>query len=594
MSRCFTFLLLGAAQTKCFMNRIAFTLLTLLLGASMWGQGGQPIQTAPRGLSSIVGPNDTYHTPSISPGEYVPGELIVYFEKPDEKKIGKFRKDINDSTGWSFVSSSPLGHYALIRDVRKSKPGPTGPTPADGCSLIGDGNNLINSVGGGDGVDLNYVMGTDFVIHNNHFGTLAPCLPFGTTDVPDLTDYEADAYCSNQYELIPPSGSSPVHIGVIDGGVYSRFNLSNTSVSGIAVNQVIFPLTPDQSLGPDDFSIHGKAILSLIAGQFIKAGKEDNLSLSSYKVMDENLRATAFDVASAIEYAADPGTPTPQVLSISIGFQPLNCGIGTISDLKEDNILKLAIDEAEAHNIIVVTSAGNNGQDLGTTPQYPAAEQGVGNLLTVGALSCSGSGRSTWSNYSSSLVDLLTTGQEVNIVVNHCFQIMSGTSFSCPIVAAKAGLHISTQDSYNFSDVMCQLSSQTVPNSSAFYGAVDANAYQNNCIIVEPGNGGEDPDPGIEIDNPVGGVNVGQIPENIGGGFTVSPNPTGNNVRIMFQGQTGDNATLTIMDTGGNQVLEQPVRTATVDVDLSSFRPGIYFASVRSSNGVNTKRIVKR
>jgi hypothetical protein len=555
------------------MNRIAFTLLTLLFTSAIWGQTLSTNPTGATPLSSVAGPGDTYYGPAPAAGDHVPGQLVIHFNQPktDPSDQTAFKNDLTKENA-SLVAFSPMGGYALVQIDRLTNSN-------DACELIGEGNTLLEAIGAGDGGDLNYIMGTDYIDNASGRGY-------------NYEDYEINGECSSEYPIIPDidAGNALVRIGVIDGGMYARYG--RTKINEVTVYQKVFSSdgSTNSNLTPGDYSSHGRAILALISGTFRSQNLHSQLSLESYKVMDKNLRATVFDVASAMEYAAEDGRRRPQILTISIGFKPAFCSEYSDGGVVENSILREAIKTAQRYGILVFTSAGNDGRSLETHPQYPAATADVfTNVVTVGSISCYGDNPTVWSNFSSSLVDFLTVGDKVSIIDNGEENLMTGTSFSTPVVAAKAGLHIASMSSPSYpfrpTNVLCALYQQTVPSAFSLYGILDASAYRGEyCPIVTPGGGGGGP---VIID-PDGG-DLGTR-----GTLRISPNPVINKMSLAIGGDVWDGATLSLMDSGGNLIINKKVHSNKFDLNLDGLRPGMYWVSVRSSAGIETKRIVKR
>jgi subtilisin family serine protease len=130
-----------------------------------------------------------------------------------------------------------------------------------------------------------------------------------------------------------------------------------------------------------------------------------------------------FTLASAIDYA------------VSHGAQVINLSFGLYSD---SQIIRTSIQTAVAAGITVVASAGNHNVGI---PQYPASYPGV---ISVGATDIADT-KGTFSNFGAQ-VDVSAPG--VNVVSafpGGLFAVVSGTSFSAPIVAAEAALLRSLQ-----------------------------------------------------------------------------------------------------------------------------------------------------
>lgn len=107
---------------------------------------------------------------------------------------------------------------------------------------------------------------------------------------------------------------------------------------------------------------HGTAIAGVIAAQ----GNNDagisgvmwRAGLMSLRVLDNTGTGDIADAVEAIDYA------------VAHGARVINISWGTAG---ESLILKDAIERAMRHDVVVVCSAGNGGQNVETNPYYPAS-----------------------------------------------------------------------------------------------------------------------------------------------------------------------------------------------------------------------------
>jgi subtilisin family serine protease len=142
------------------------------------------------------------------------------------------------------------------------------------------------------------------------------------------------------------------------------------------------------------------------------------------------------DIANAIRYAVDNGA---QIISMSFGkdFSP------------EKNWVDDAVKYAEEHDVLLVHAAGNDKKNIDTTDNFPNPEFADGNgksnvFVTVGASGDPANGGvvAYFSNYGKKEVDLFAPGVEIYSTLpgQNNYGKLSGTSFSCPIVAGVAAL----------------------------------------------------------------------------------------------------------------------------------------------------------
>jgi len=143
-----------------------------------------------------------------------------------------------------------------------------------------------------------------------------------------------------------------------------------------------------------------------------------NAKLLPVKVLDSDGGGSLWNVIEGIHYA------------VSQGVDVINCSFG--STIKSA-VLEQAIDDAEAHQILVVTSAGNGGTD---TVLYPA---GYSDTIAVAALNDDNT-KADFSSYGGD-VDLDAPGVGiVSVYWTGDYASWSGTSFSAPMIAAEAAL----------------------------------------------------------------------------------------------------------------------------------------------------------
>jgi subtilisin family serine protease len=136
------------------------------------------------------------------------------------------------------------------------------------------------------------------------------------------------------------------------------------------------------------------------------------------RAFDDNGASNTFMIARAIRYA------------VHNGAQVINMSFGTPTDAA---VLRSAIAYAQANNVILTASAGN---DNTTVPQYPAGYSGV---LTTAATTLQDV-KAPFSNYGTT-IDIDAPGVNIiSTVPGNLYGIVAGTSFSAPIVAGTAAL----------------------------------------------------------------------------------------------------------------------------------------------------------
>ena len=142
------------------------------------------------------------------------------------------------------------------------------------------------------------------------------------------------------------------------------------------------------------------------------------------------------DIANAIRYAVNNGA---EIISMSFGksFSPQKSWV--------DDAVKFA----ESHDVLLVHAAGNDNENIDTADNFPnpvfADGTGrAGSFITVGANGdpTNGGITASFSNYGKKEVDLFAPGVQIYSTMpgGNNYGKLSGTSFSCPIVAGVAAL----------------------------------------------------------------------------------------------------------------------------------------------------------
>ena len=176
---------------------------------------------------------------------------------------------------------------------------------------------------------------------------------------------------------------------------------------------------------PYDRQDHGTHVAGIIARRPMvgrRRGAPTGARIMALRVADRDGIGTTEDLAAAIIYATSRGA---DIINLSVGYyQP--------SALLADALL-----EAEARGVLVVVAAGNRGEDLSTTPVYPASYNLPG-MLVVGA--ASGGGLAWWSGRGASVVDVAAPASAVSTVPFGKWARMTGTSQATAFVSRAAVL----------------------------------------------------------------------------------------------------------------------------------------------------------
>lgn len=186
--------------------------------------------------------------------------------------------------------------------------------------------------------------------------------------------------------------------------------------------------------GPD--AGHGTLCAGLIAANRNNGiginGVAENVLIMAIRVVPDGDERDK-DVALAIKYAVDNGA---NIINMSFGkaFSP------------QKKFVDDAIKYAEAHNVLLVHAAGNDGENNDTIEHYPSKFINDGtvanNMITAGAsnFTMDKNYPAIFSNYGMS-VDLFAPGVNISSTSpENKYSLTNGTSFSCPITSGVAAL----------------------------------------------------------------------------------------------------------------------------------------------------------
>jgi subtilisin family serine protease len=143
------------------------------------------------------------------------------------------------------------------------------------------------------------------------------------------------------------------------------------------------------------------------------------------------------DVANGIRYAVDHGA---NVINMSFGksYSPYK------------SVVDDAVRYADAHGVLMVHAAGNDGARLDTFPNFPSRNYLGGghptNWMEVGAVSWKGADSlvATFSNYGKEQVDVFAPGVDIKSTFpDGRYETISGTSMAAPVVTGVAALLMS-------------------------------------------------------------------------------------------------------------------------------------------------------
>lgn len=291
-----------------------------------------------------------------------------------------------------------------------------------------------------------------------------------------------------------PTGED-VRVAVIDTGIApSHPDLSGALACGHCWRDLV-----DQRPEPYDDNGHGTHVSAIIAGRghlqgnpleaYFPTGARGlapSVELIVAKAMNESGGGSDARVAEAIGWAIDPdGEPgtgdEPHILHLSLGVRAPRADSG---EVQTGSKTEDAVREAIERGILVVMSAGNQGQ------QGPAPPGNVDGVLAVGGMTSSGE-RLPFSNHGPG-VDIFAPGvilspwpqQLDEDGIKDGYTGLAGTSQAAPVVTGSLALAIDANPQLKLGgatkvkhmESMVRTTSQTANTSTGPLRMLDANA----------------------------------------------------------------------------------------------------------------------
>lgn len=191
-----------------------------------------------------------------------------------------------------------------------------------------------------------------------------------------------------------------------------RDNDENCAVDDI--NGVNF-VAPERAL-LDDHS-HGTHVAGIIQDNAIHKPK-----LLALKTHDQNGIGDIFRMTAAIYYARDEHA---RIVNMSTGYYG-----------QANQILRKAIEEMQADDMVFVASAGNSGRDVDSIEHYPSGYD-LDNIVAVASVkNINATEPELYSNYGQNTIDVLAIGTNViSTIPGDTLDTKTGTSMSAAVVS---------------------------------------------------------------------------------------------------------------------------------------------------------------
>jgi subtilisin family serine protease len=220
---------------------------------------------------------------------------------------------------------------------------------------------------------------------------------------------------------------------------------------------------------------HGTHVAGIMAGHGDNAagisGECWKAQVMPIRFMNDKGKGTTSDAISGIDYA------------IHEHAKVVNCSFGSSS---KSSSLQDAVDSAQDAGVLLVVAAGNDGDSIDSTPEYPAAYTN-GNILTVAATDSNGA-LASFSNYGAKSVDLAAPGDNIySTYITSTYKYLSGTSMAAPLVAAAAAMLRAHDPDLTYKDLRSTLKASVDADSALQGKTVTGGRLDVNRALAQAG-----------------------------------------------------------------------------------------------------------
>lgn len=378
----------------------------------------------------------------------------------------------------------------------------------------GDVDNLVHAHGGVNAGEIENIKVRRIKVPEHALEQVKKAL----SNNPNLTFVEENFIAEAGYVPNDPKYSSQWHLPTIEAPGAWDLTTDAQGVPIAIIDSGVDPTHPDlvgnliagynfigNNTDTQDVLGHGTAVAGSAAAMTDNAtgvaSVAGNSPIMPLVVLNANDSATYYDIARAINYAADQGV---RIMNISIG--------GT----SYSSTLQNAVNYAWDKGAVIIAAAHNYSTD---TPYYPAA---CTNVVAVSATTSSDtlasfSNYGNWIDISAPGTYILTTSRGGG------YGNWNGTSFSSPITAGVAALILSANPSLTNVQVVDILTQSADDLGSTgfdtYFGYGRVNAFQSTQAALDAAPEEDTIDPSVAITSPQDGTTVN-------GSLTVSVSAT--------------------------------------------------------------------
>ena len=227
----------------------------------------------------------------------------------------------------------------------------------------------------------------------------------------NMQQIQADAAWAQNRTGIPS-----VRVAILDTGLDPNHIDQNGTVIDMASSTFF---TPSTSVDPGprwvDDQYHGTHVGSIVTSNNVQvAGVAPNVTLVAVKVLNAAGSGSFADIISGIVYSADVGV---QVINMSLGAYFERNGREAA---QLHRLLNKAINYAHAREVLVVSSAGNDNQDLQHNQNFIKVPCEEGVQLCVSATGQTNA-KASYSNFGTNSIDVAAPGGDADrLVIGVC------------------------------------------------------------------------------------------------------------------------------------------------------------------------------
>ncbi len=369
-------------------------------------------------------------------------------------------------------------------------------------------------------------------------------------------------------------------IAMLDAGFYNVNTLA--AFDSLRLNNQILGTwdfaTGNSSVYEDD--AHGMMTLSVIAanlpGQLVGTAPKASFWLLRTEVVASESLSEEYNWAAAAEFADSVGV---DIISSSLGYNTFDNSAQnhTYADMNGNTTpITIAADKAAAKGILVIVSAGNEGNNPW---HYILAPADGDSVMAVGAVDAN-KVRAVFSSVGPSYdrrIKPNVAAQGVNTVLassNGGTLLGNGTSFACPIIAGMAACLWQGNPSLTNMEILHLIEKScdhyNTPDSLTGFGI--PNFVVANTMLTA-------------------GKNIESL--------QIYPNPFFNDLKFSFYSQGGDKIVIEIYDAIGKRLLisEKDVSANKINYmeinELSRMNNGIYLLKLSMANKSYIHKIIK-